>query len=189
MTDLNRQRILDAAGELFNTRGYKSVTINDIAESLGMSKKTIYQYFAGKEELASSVVEAFMERVADKFDRLAPGQDPLSDIRALFEQIKTEVSRVSPLFQDDIRKFLPQVHQRMREMRAEKFKKVEECIRAGQRLGQVKETIDPRLATIVFLEALQGFSRSDLSRQGFSKFQAVDALIDIFLSGIAKQSR
>ena len=73
-------------------------------------------------------------------------------------------------------------------MRTEKFKKVEECIRAGQRLGQVKDTIDPRLATIVFLEALQGFSRSDLSRQGFTKFQALDALIDIFISGIAKQT-
>jgi AcrR family transcriptional regulator len=179
---------LEAASELFNTRGYKSVTIHDIAEALGMSKKTIYQYYSGKEELASSVVEAFMGRVAEKFDQFAPGQDPISDIRALFEQIKMEVSRISPLFQDDIRKFLPQVHQRLREMRTEKFKKVEECIRAGQRLGQVKDTIDPRLATIVFLEALQGFSRSDLSRQGFTKFQALDALIDIFISGIAKQT-
>ena len=104
--DIQRRRILDAAGELFNQRGYKSVTIHDIAEALGMSKK---------------------------------------------------------------------------------FKKVEECIRIAQQMGHVKETIDPRTAT-VFLETLQGLGRSDLSRQGISKFQAVDTLIDIFISGIAKHS-
>lgn len=188
IVDLNRQRILEAADELFNARGYKAVTISDIAEELGMSKKTIYQYFTGKEEIASSVIEVFMERVAKKFDMLEPGNNPISNIRSLFEQIKAEVARISPLFQDDIRKFLPQVHQRLRDMRAEKFKKIEDCIRVGQQLGQVKETVDAHLATIVFLEALQGFSRSELSREGISKFQAVDTLIDIFISGIVNHS-
>jgi AcrR family transcriptional regulator len=188
MEDLNRQRVLEAAGELFNTRGYKAVTISDIAEKLGMSKKTIYQYFTGKEEIALSVIEEFMGRVAEKFDRLEPSSDPISDIRSLFEQIKSEVARISPLFQDDIRKFLPHVHQRLKEMRAEKFKKIEDCIRAAQHMGQVKETVDAHLTTIVLLEALEGFSRSEMSRHGISKFQAVDTLIDIFISGIINHS-
>jgi len=189
MEDLNQQRILEAAEELFNTRGYKAVTISDIAEKLGMSKKTIYQYFTGKEEIASSVIEGFMGRVAEKFDRLEPGSDPISDIRLLFEQIKAEVAHISPLFQEDIRKLLPQVHQRLKELRAEKFKKVEDCIRAAQNVGQVKETVDAHLTTIVLLEALEGFSRSEMSRQGISKFQAVDTLIDIFISGIINHSK
>ena len=140
MEDLNRQRILEAADELFNTRGYMAVTISDIAEKLGMSKKTIYQYFTGKEEIVSSVIEAFMGRVAEKFDMLESGNNPISNIRSLFEQIMTEVARISPLFQDDIRKFLPQVHQRLRTMRTEKFKKIEDCIRVAQQMGQVQNS-------------------------------------------------
>jgi AcrR family transcriptional regulator len=189
MEDYNRIRILDAAGELFNTRGYKSVTISDIAETLGMSKKTIYQYFSGKEEIASTVIEAFVGRIAEKFELLEPGDDPISAIRATFEQIKVEVSRVSPLFQDDIRKLLPHIHRKLREMRVEKFKKIEYCIRIAQQKGQVKETVDAHLATVVFLDALQGLSGNEAARQGISKLQAVDMLIDIFISGIVNHAR
>ena len=184
MEDLNRQRILEVAHELFNIRGYKSVTISDIAEKLGMSKKTIYQYFSSKEEIASSVIEKVMSRIAEKFVLLEEGSDPISDIRSTFEQIKVEVSRVSPLFQEDIRKLLPQVHQKLREMRAEKFKMVEESIRKAQQLRQVKETVDAHLVTILFLGTLEGLSTSDLSRHGIPKLQAFDTLIDIFISGI-----
>ena len=184
MEDFNRQRILEAAYELFNTRGYKGVTISDIAEKLGMSKKTIYQYFSGKEEIASSVIDEVMGRVSEKFDLLKPGSDPIGDIRSTLEQVKAEVARISPLFQDDIRKLLPQVHQRLREMRAEKFAKIEDCIRVAQQLRQVKETVDAHVVTIVFLEAVQGFSRPEMERRGISKLQAVEVLIDIFLAGI-----
>ena len=114
------------------------------------------------------------------------GSDPISDIRSTFEQIKVEVSRVSPLFQEDIRKLLPQVHQKLREMRAEKFKMVEESIRKAQQLRQVKETVDAHLVTILFLGTLEGLSTSDLSRHGIPKLQAFDTLIDIFISGILK---
>lgn len=188
MQDFNRQRIIEAANELFNARGYKAVTISDMAEKLGMSKKTIYHYFSGKEEIASCVIEEFADRIAEKFDRLELGNDPIADIRSTFEQVKAEVARMSPLFQDDIRKFLPQVHQRLKDMRAEKFIKIEECIRVAQQIGKVKETIDAHVATIVFLEALQGFSRSEVARHGISKLQAVDMLITFFIAGITSDT-
>ncbi|GMA64297.1 TetR/AcrR family transcriptional regulator [Alicyclobacillus fastidiosus] len=90
-----------------------------------MSKKTIYQYFSGKEEIASAVIETVMGRVSEKFDRLEePSEDPLGQIRLAFEQVKAEVARVSPLLQEDIRKLLPQGHQRIKEIRAEKIKKI-----------------------------------------------------------------
>lgn len=184
MEDLNRNRILQAANELFNNRGYKNVSISDLAEKLGMSKKTIYQYFSGKKEIAAAVIEDVMSRISKKFDSLEPGLDPLSQIRATFEQVKAEVSNVSPLFQEDIHKYLPDVYKRIKEIRGDKIQMVERCIRAAQQMGQAKSTIDARLATIVFLEAVQGFNRPELARQGFSKFEAIDALIDIFISGI-----
>lgn len=186
MVDSNRLRILYAADELFNARGYKSVTISDLAEALGMSKKTIYQYFPGKEEIASAVVESVVGRISQTFDQLEePGEDPLADIRTTFEQVKAEVARLSPVFQDDIRRLLPEVYQRVRQMRAEKFQMIEHCIRIAQQMGKAKDTIDARLATLLFLEAVQGFSRTELSRQGFSKFDAIDTLIDIFVAGLA----
>src|SRR2546430_16741628 len=58
--DPNRQRIVDAARGHFFSHGFRSVTMDDLAEALGISKKTLYAHFPGK----ISVLEAVL---ADKF--------------------------------------------------------------------------------------------------------------------------
>src|SRR3982074_1681456 len=53
-----KERILTKADELFMQYGIRSVSMDDIATQLGISKKTIYQYFADKDELVDAVVES-----------------------------------------------------------------------------------------------------------------------------------
>ena len=72
-----RLRIVQAAHDLFNARGYKSVTISDLANRLGMSKKTIYQYFSGKEEIAAAVIEGALSRVNEIIDMAESQQSDL----------------------------------------------------------------------------------------------------------------
>src|ERR1043165_2403604 len=55
-----RQRIVDAARAHFFSHGFRSVTMDDLADELGISKKTLYAYFPGKFDLLESVL-------ADKF--------------------------------------------------------------------------------------------------------------------------
>lgn len=188
MEDTNRTRILQAADELFNTRGYKSVTINDLAEKMGMSKKTIYQYFTGKEEIAASVIDTVMERISEKFDRFEPGPDPIPELRSTLEQVKAEVVRMNPLFLEDIRKLLPKVYQKIKETRAQKIMQIEHYIRVAQQMGKATTKVDARLATVIFLETVQSLSRSELSRLGFSKNETFDAVINLFISGIRVHS-
>jgi AcrR family transcriptional regulator len=52
-----KERILEKAHELFMQYGIRSVSMDDIANSLGMSKKTLYQYFVDKDELVEGVVD------------------------------------------------------------------------------------------------------------------------------------
>ena len=58
--DPNRQRIVDAARVHFFSHGFRSVTMDDLAEELGISKKTLYAHFPGKIDLLEAVL-------ADKF--------------------------------------------------------------------------------------------------------------------------
>jgi AcrR family transcriptional regulator len=51
-----KERILVKAEALFMQYGIRSVSMDDIANSLGMSKKTLYQYYADKDELVDAVV-------------------------------------------------------------------------------------------------------------------------------------
>ena len=50
-----RDKILEKSNELFLNLGFKSVTMDEIASSLGVSKKTIYKYFTNKTELVDTV--------------------------------------------------------------------------------------------------------------------------------------
>src|SRR5213076_2952341 len=69
--DPNRQRIVDAARVHFFSHGFRSVTMDDLAEELGISKKTLYAHFPGKIDLLEAVltdklasVEAEMKKAA-----------------------------------------------------------------------------------------------------------------------------
>lgn len=56
-----KERILDRSHGLFNRYGIRSVSMDDIAAGLGMSKKTLYQYFADKDELVDACFSGVME--------------------------------------------------------------------------------------------------------------------------------
>jgi AcrR family transcriptional regulator len=58
-----RRRILDAATELFNERGYAGTSIRDITERLGMTKGALYYHFASKDELLYAMVAPLLDAV------------------------------------------------------------------------------------------------------------------------------
>jgi AcrR family transcriptional regulator len=57
-----KERILLKSHELFNRYGIRSVSMDDIAAQLAMSKKTLYQYYTDKDELVTAVFSAVMEK-------------------------------------------------------------------------------------------------------------------------------
>jgi AcrR family transcriptional regulator len=64
-TDATQQRILDAATEVFATRGFTAATMADVVESSGASIGSIYHHFGGKKELFLAI----FERLASDIDR------------------------------------------------------------------------------------------------------------------------
>lgn len=185
MEDSNRGRILAAATELFNTRGYRNVTIKDLAEKLGMSKKTLYLYFPGKEEIATVVVENILAKIGRRFEEADFSQDPLGVLRNTLEQIKSELVRFRPLFFEDVQKLLPKLWTRILEFRAQKIMTMERVIQEAQQAGRAKP-VNAHLATLFFLEAVQAIMNPiSLSHYGYSISEMFDTIAEIFLGGIA----
>ena len=63
-----REKIIHKASELFLTLGFKSVTMDDIANALGISKKTIYVHFNNKTKLVEAVTFTLFENICDGID-------------------------------------------------------------------------------------------------------------------------
>jgi AcrR family transcriptional regulator len=78
-----RRKILDAARELFATKGYDNVTMRAIAEAIEYSPTTIYNHFEDKDDLVSCLCDQDFARLLGILNELPPHSDPVEWIRQL----------------------------------------------------------------------------------------------------------
>lgn len=186
MDDETRAGIVATAWDLFNSQGYRSVTMDQLSERRGMSKKTLYQYFASKEDLAAAAVEEFLSRIAGNTDRLRMDgeQDPVGTLHAILDQVRVALAELDPRFLADLEKYLPALWQRFEQFRAERILLMEHLLRSGQRAGRIKP-VNPRVAVLMYLGAVQSLVRPDVMiRHGLTMSDVLDTVIAIFLQGI-----
>ncbi|MBU4533684.1 MAG: TetR/AcrR family transcriptional regulator [Eubacteriales bacterium] len=187
--DASRDRIVQAAGRLFDARGYRHVTLNDIAGQLGMSKKTIYQYFAGKEAIAEEYLQRLMHRVTARTEPLLTGDYSLDiQLEQVFSEVWEELLRFNPLFLDDIKRYAPELWKKVERYRDGRIMLLENLIRKGQTAGDIRD-LDPRLAVLIYLSAVRAINQPDvMAKYGMSPIDVYDAIVEVFLSGIKKKS-
>jgi AcrR family transcriptional regulator len=110
-----KERILIKAEELFMQFGIRSVSMDDIANNLGMSKKTLYQYFADKDELVEAVVHGHISVVqGDCIKCRKNATDAIHEIFLTMEHIMEEFSNMNPMLLYDLEKFHFKAYQHFR---------------------------------------------------------------------------
>ena len=99
-------RIRQKADELFTKYGIRSVSMDDIANALGMSKKTIYQYFVDKDELVVAVVEADVQEMEQDCLNIAQdAKDALHEIFLTIDRLLVQFRHMNPMLIYDLEKF------------------------------------------------------------------------------------
>ena len=102
----NKDRIIEGAAQLFRMYGIRSVTMDSIASHLGMSKRTIYEIFADKDELLMGVMKWMAERQKDLVKKVLDDSDnAIAAIFKLLEVNRDHFQEMSPAFQADLKRF------------------------------------------------------------------------------------
>ena len=91
-----KQRILDAALELFSTQGFEATSIAQIADAVGVRKASLYSHFDSKQDILDRLIESIMENYAKHSvrslaDRIGDELDPDGVVRVVTEQIRYTV--------------------------------------------------------------------------------------------------
>ncbi|MBK8951164.1 MAG: TetR/AcrR family transcriptional regulator [Chitinophagaceae bacterium] len=116
-----KERILLKSGELFMQYGIRSVSMDDIANNLGMSKKTLYQYFSDKDELVTAVVEAHItDMQTDCSHCQVKAIDAVHEIFITMDTIMQEIGNMNPMLLYDLEKFHFNAYRKFKEHK-EKF--------------------------------------------------------------------
>lgn len=147
-----REKIINKSGELFLTLGFKSVTMDDIANELGISKKTIYQHFANKTKLVEATTLNMFNNICDGIDCICEAShnpiEELYDIKMfVMNYLKNE--KTSPQFQ--LKKYYPQIHL---QLRMKQFEKMHVSVKEVYKKELTQIYLEKILMWILFLECI-----------------------------------
>ena len=186
-SDFNRQRIVDAARAHFFSHGFRSVTMDDLAEELGISKKTLYAHFPGKIELLEAVladkfagVEAKLKEVA----RAHPHDFPAT-LHALLANTQRELDEIKPPFVRDMRQKAPHVFKVVERRRAALIERFfGRLFIEGQRAGMVRKDVPARLIIEILLAMVQAIMNPPkMEELGMMPKEGFSGILKIVLEG------
>ncbi|MDB5273265.1 MAG: transcriptional regulator, TetR family [Chitinophagaceae bacterium] len=105
------ERILIEAEQLFFRYGVKSITMDEIATHLGISKKTIYQFYKDKKELVYKVVETKMAKQETEMEEIAEKAiDPVHEILLTSDYLKKIFINMNPFLLVEVQKYYPRAY-------------------------------------------------------------------------------
>ena len=182
-----RQRILGAAREHFLAHGFHSVTMDDLAEGLGMSKKTIYAHFPSKTALLKAMLlEKF--RCAEEDLKAITSEcsaDFPASLQRLLACLQRHTEEIRPPFVRDIRREAPDlfevVQTRRRDVIQRYFCKL---LGEGRREGLIRKDIPVHLIIEILLGAVEAIVNPQrLAELGLSPKGGLTAVISVILEG------
>lgn len=101
-----KERILQKAHELFNKYGIRSVTMDEIATQIGMSKKTIYQSFANKDELVDAIIQDHIAKNKIRCEGdCGIADNAIHQIFLSMDMVQEMLGEVNPTIFNDLQKF------------------------------------------------------------------------------------
>lgn len=170
-----RETILNKAMEMFLAYGFKSVTMDEIAAELGISKKTIYQHFTNKTALVEASTMNLFERISLGIDNIREqGKNSIEEIfiirSFMMQHLNNETA--SPFYQ--LQKFFPKIFSCLR---AKQFDKMNGCmlenLRRGIENGFFRPEIDLDFISRIYFTGLTGIKDGDIFPTAFFEAHAL----------------
>src|SRR5262245_9624183 len=186
-----RQRIIGAAREHFFIHGFHGVTMDDLAEGLGMSKKTIYAHFPSKTALLEAMLLEKFRCVEEDLQAITSecSADFASGLHRLLACVQRHTDEIRPPFVRDIQREAPDlfklVQARRREVIQRSFSKL---LGEGRREGLIRKDIPVHLIIEILLGAVEAIINPPrLAELELSVKSGITTIISVILEGALTQ--
>ena len=185
-----KEKILYKTIDLFLSFGVKSVTMDDIAGELAISKKTIYTYFSTKEKLVEAASFFAFEKINKGIFMICSlNYNPIKELyevkSLILEQLKNEES--SPQYQ--LHKYYPKIFETLKQ---KQFDSVNICIsqnlKKGIEKGYYRKEVDINLITRLYFNGIMGIRNEELfPKDSFSISYLMDIYLEYHIRAIATE--
>ena len=185
-----RERILSEAFALFSKYGIRGVTMDQIACELGISKRTLYEYFKDKNTLLSEGIAFFRKVMHEQAnDILKNASNVIEGIFFIGRHGEKMRKRVNPLFFEDIRKFYPEVNKQIPDKsRYSEYSIMHNLITKGMNDGIFNKELNPELVNEFWHAMMNIFMNEEIfPRDRYPQKELLKNLIIPYLSGISTE--
>ncbi len=181
---------MDETRVLFLRHGIKSMTMDDVAAGLGVSKKTLYQHVSNKSDLVKKVIDLECRVQESKIDKIR-GEE-YNAIRESFEIGRSLIAllrEMHPSIHYDLEKYYPEAWDLFLEFKTERvIDKVLENLRKGIREGSYREDMDPEVIGRIYTYRIDAVFHGELFPP--DRFSFSEVYVEMFfyhMLGIASE--
>lgn len=134
---LREDAILDAATRILGSKGFDLMTMDDVAEEVGISKPSLYKHFKSREDLVTETMIRLLDGAQEFWDRMPQGDEPIRKLQVLLEwAMRVRLQGGLP--------FLPSTSPQVRDMLTRSLRYVAKVLKLNGTLGDAVKAAKAR---------------------------------------------
>lgn len=185
-----KEKIIIIANELFLSLGFKSVTMDDLASEMGISKKTIYTHFQNKTKLIEATTEHLFCSISCGIDDIVEKKnEPIEELYAIkaFVMHHLKDEKTSPQYQ--LQKYYPKIYNTLK---VKQFEMMQECVienlERGVEKGVFRKNIDTQFISRLYFIGLLGIKDQEMFPfQQYPMPKLMENYLEYHIRGIATE--
>lgn len=174
------EKILQQVSELYFKYGIKSVTMDDVSRELGISKKTLYEHFADKNDLVAKFLEFHIQKIRVVFEEEKEDSGNAIDHLLFISKIMiTFLQDLNPSVHYDLQKYYPDIFKSLFEYkRNNMLNSVKQNIERGMREGVYRKDLNPDIIAYIYVNRVEASLDADFLRN--NDFTSSDLFSEMF---------
>jgi TetR/AcrR family transcriptional regulator, cholesterol catabolism regulator len=182
--------ILQKVSELYFKYGIKSVTMDDVARELGISKKTLYEYFIDKNDLVSKFLEFHIKKIRCVFEEEKEDDGNAIDHLLFISKImRNFLQEMNPSVHYDLQKYYPAIFKSLFEYkRNNMLDSVKQNIIRGMKEGVYRKDLNPEIIAHIYVNRVEGSMDADfLKTNDFTSSELFSEMFTYHIRGISSK--
>jgi len=183
-----KHKIIQKSADLHFQYGIKNVTMDQIAKELGISKKTIYQYFENKTELVQQTVGYIFDKIQTEIDKICLMKlNPYEELLSVRKVIREMLIKSANVPHYQLKKYYPEIAKTLEE---KKFKSIMECLEhnlnKGIKSGYYRKDLDKEFVKRMYFSNSMSLGNPELfPPELFDRQYIMELFMKMFLNGIS----
>ncbi|OQP07367.1 MULTISPECIES: TetR/AcrR family transcriptional regulator [Geobacillus] len=189
-----KEKLMEAGIELFERKGFKETSVQEIVEAVGATKGAFYYYYKSKEELLRDICISYIEDLLDQQTRLLqePEKSCTEKLHAIVYMVIRNIrtrKKSARIFFREMRHLADDHLEEIRAKRRAFRKQYEQLIQEGVACGEFKPSLHAEMITFGLLGITNWSYYWFQPDKGVSEEELTDIYVDLILNGIRAEER